>query len=107
MTMYWLVILAVIISFMNIAAGKNVGGEAAHMTGLAMGFAYVLYKPKMIQIRMARSKGNWEKKMKAEQNFQKEVDRILEKVHNEGINSLTPMEKRVLQEATRREQQNS
>ena len=107
MTMYWLVILAVIFSFLNIAAGKNVGGEAAHLTGLAMGFAYVLYKPKMIQFRMSRSKGNWEKKMRTEQNFQQEVDRILNKVHHEGINSLTRSEKRILQEATRREQQNT
>ncbi len=105
MTMYWLVILAVIFSLLNIAMGNNVGGEAAHLTGLAMGFAYVLYKPKMIQIRMKRSKGNWEKKMQAEKDFQQEVDRILKKVHDEGINSLSHAEKRTLQEATRREQQ--
>lgn len=107
MTMYWLVILAVILSFMNIAAGKNVGGEAAHLTGLAMGFAYVLYKPKFTQFRMQRSKGNWEKKVRQEQNFQQEVDRVLDKVHHEGINSLSHAEKKVLQEATRREQQNN
>lgn len=105
MTMYWLCILAVIISLINIAAGKNTGGEAAHLTGLAMGFAYVLYKPKMIQFRMKRSKGNWEKKMQVEKNFQQEVDRVLDKVHREGINSLSNAEKRILQEATRREQQ--
>ncbi len=107
MTMYWLVIMAVILSLLNIAVGKNVGGEAAHLTGLAMGFAYVLYKPKMTQFRMSRSKGNWEKKMKQEQNFQQEVDRILDKVHHEGIGSLTNAEKRILQEATRREQQHT
>lgn len=105
MTMYWLVILAVIFSFLNIAIGKNVGGEAAHMTGLAMGFAYVLYRPKMTQLRMSRNKGNWEKKMRAEQNFQQEVDRILDKVHREGIQSLSRSERQILQEATRREQQ--
>ncbi|MHC4926311.1 MAG: rhomboid family intramembrane serine protease [Planctomycetota bacterium] len=105
MTMYWLVILAVIFSLLNIAIGKNVGGEAAHLTGLAMGFAYVLYKPKMTQFRMKRSQGNWEKKMQVEKNFQQEVDRILDKVHREGVSSLSKAEKGILQEATRREQQ--
>ena len=105
MTMYWLSILAVIFSLLNIAIGKNVGGEAAHLTGLAMGFAYVLYKPKMTQFRMKRSQGNWEKKMQVEKNFQQEVDRILDKVHREGVSSLSKAEKGILQEATRREQQ--
>ena len=106
MTMYWLCILAVIVSLINIAAGKNAGGEAAHLSGLAMGFVYVIYLPRLRQSRMQRSKGNWEKKMAAERDFQKEVDRILDKVHREGINSLSNGEKRILQEATRREQQN-
>lgn len=105
MTMYWLCILAVIVSLVNIAAGNNSGGEAAHLAGLAMGFAYVLYKPKMTEFRMKRSRGNWEKKMRTEKNFQQEVDRILDKVHHEGINSLSKAEKGILQEATRREQQ--
>ena len=33
-----------------------------------------------------------------------EVDRILEKVHNKGIQSLTMKEKRILRQATRAEQ---
>ena len=107
MTIYWLVILAVILSLLNIAIGKNRGGEVAHLTGLAVGFLYVLYRPWLTQHRMKRSKGAWEKKMKQEQGFQQEVDRILDKVHREGVHSLSAAEKRVLQEATRREQQNS
>ncbi len=104
MTMVWLVVLVVIMSLMNVAAGKNVGGEVAHFSGLAVGFLYVKYKPWLTRFRMERSKGAWAQKMQQEQRFQQEVDRILEKVHREGINSLSEKEKNMLQEATQREQ---
>ena len=105
MTMVWLVVLVVILSLLNIASGTNAGGEAAHLTGLAVGFIYVKYKPLLAHFRMERSKGAWEQKMQQRMQFQQEVDRILDKVSREGINSLSEKEKSVLQEATRREQQ--
>ena len=107
MTMVWMVVLVVIVSLLNIAAGKNVGGEVAHFSGLAVGFIYVKYKPWLTRFRMERSKGAWAQKMQQEQRFQQEVDRILEKVHREGINNLSEKEKNMLQEATRREQRQS
>ena len=106
MTMFWLVILVIIMSFLNIAAGENAGGEAAHLSGLAMGFLYMKYKPWITQRRMERQKGAWAQKIEREHNFQSEVDRTLDKVRREGINSLTNNEKKILQEATRREQEN-
>lgn len=105
MTMVWLVILVVIVSLMKIAAGSNTGGELAHLTGLAVGFLYVKYQPLMSHFRMERHKGAWARKMEDQLRFQQEVDRILEKVHQEGIASLNAREKEILQEATRREQQ--
>ena len=105
MTMVRLVILMIIISLIKIAFAKNVGGEVAHLTGLAAGYVYVKYKPLLTAWRMQRNKGAWSQKMKRQMNFQQEVDRILEKVHKEGINSLNAKEKQILQEATRREQQ--
>ena len=45
MTIIWLVILVVILSLLNIARGSNAGGELAHLTGLAVGFLYVKYRP--------------------------------------------------------------
>lgn len=105
MTMVRLVILIIIISLINIAFANNIGGEVAHLTGLAVGFIYVKYKPLLDTFRMKRHKGAWEKKIEGQMNFQREVDRILEKVHQQGINSLSDREKRILQEATRREQQ--
>ena len=106
MTMVRLVILLVIVSLITIAFGHNVGGEAAHLSGLAMGFLYMKYKPWMTQRRMERQKGAWARKVDRERNFQSEVDRILDKVHHEGVNTLDSNEKRTLQEATRREQKN-
>ena len=105
MTMVRLVILLVIVSLLAIAFGHNVGGEAAHLSGLAMGFLYMKYKPWLTQRRMERQKGAWARKVDQERNFQSEVDRVLDKVHREGINELSNNEKKVLQEATRREQE--
>jgi membrane associated rhomboid family serine protease len=106
MTMVRLVILLVIVSLITIAFGHNVGGEAAHLSGLAMGFLYMKYKPWVTRRRMERQKGAWAQKIERERNFQSEVDRTLDKVRREGINSLSDNEKKILQEATRREQVN-
>lgn len=102
--MVWLVTLAVILSLLGFASGSNAGGEAAHLSGLAAGFLYVRYKPFFTGFQLQRRKGNWEKRMEQERAFEVEVDRILKKVHDEGISSLNTREKSILQEATRREQ---
>jgi membrane associated rhomboid family serine protease len=107
MTMIRLVILLVIISLLTIAFGHNVGGELAHLTGLGAGFLYVMYKPWFTKFRMEHHKGSWSRKVEQEREFLKEVDEILDKVHREGIQSLSWHERHVLQEATRREQQNT
>ncbi|MBP8604790.1 MAG: rhomboid family intramembrane serine protease [Phycisphaerae bacterium] len=107
MTMVRLIILLVIVSMLMIAFGENAGGEAAHLSGLAMGFLYMKVKPWAVRLRMERSKGAWARKIEQDRLFQAEVDRILEKVHRQGIHSLTAQEKQTLQEATRREQEAS
>ena len=107
MTLSWAVILVIILSLLFIFSGINAGGELAHLTGLAVGFIYVKYKPLLTAWRMQRKKGAWAEKIQQEQRFQQEVDRILEKVHREGINCLSEKEKNMLQEATRREQRQS
>lgn len=102
--MAWLVVLVIILSLLRFAAGENAGGEAAHLTGLAAGALYVLYKPWFTRSRMQRKSGSWKQKMEQEREFEAEVDRILQKVNREGIQSLSEKEKQTLQEATRREQ---
>ena len=100
----WLVVLMIILSLLNFTAGRNAGGEAAHLSGLAAGALYVLYKPWFTRSRMQRKSGSWRQKMQQEREFEAEVDRILHKVNREGIQSLSEREKQILQEATRREQ---
>lgn len=50
-------------------------------------------------------KGAWARKQRKLAEQQAEVDRILEKIHQEGINSLTRRERKILAEATRLQRQ--
>ena len=93
---------------MNIfSRGANAGGDAAHLAGMAAGAAYVYLWPRWRLKYKAIHTCNWEKKFKAYAELQREVDRILEKVNEQGIASLTKKEKRTLEEATRLEQMKS
>jgi len=93
------------ISVLKFLRGENAGGECAHLTGALCGFLYVKGRP-WFEARMTKQKtGAWERRIQHERQFQAEVDRILDKVHASGINSLTRREKTILREATRHEQQ--
>ncbi|MEN6309814.1 MAG: rhomboid family intramembrane serine protease [Anaerohalosphaeraceae bacterium] len=105
MRMKTLLIITIIFSVMNFMGGKNAGGEAAHLSGVAAGAIFVYVLPRFTNWRLERSKGAWQRKLEKERAFQGEVDRILEKVHQQGLGSLTRDEKNTLKEATRREQQ--
>ena len=105
MSMRTMAILAVVISLLNFAGGANAGGEAAHLTGMAIGVLYVMVLPRLTGLRMKRNKGQWSKKIEVERSFESEVDRILDKIHHEGLTRLTDKEKNILREATRREQE--
>ena len=82
----------------------NAGGEAAHLGGMVAGAVYVFSQSWRDKFRLKMRSGAWEKKMTSQRNLQVEVDRILEKVHSEGIQSLTMKEKRILRQGTRAEQ---
>jgi membrane associated rhomboid family serine protease len=83
--------------------GGNVGGHAAHLAGMAMGAGYVLLGPKLRRYKLKIQAGSWEKEVQGERALQIEVDRILAKVHNSGLHSLTSKEKRTLKKATQEE----
>ena len=82
----------------------NAGGEAAHLGGMIAGAVYVFSQSSRDRLSLKLRSDAWEKKMTAQRNLQVEVDRILEKVHNQGIQSLTSKEKRTLKQATKTEQ---
>ncbi len=105
MSMRAVAIMAVVMSLLFVRTGVNVGGEAAHLTGIAVGVLYVLYQPMLAEMRMKKNKGSWSQKIEDERSFVSEVDRVLEKINRQGLTSLTSREKQILREATRREQE--
>lgn len=52
-------------------------------------------------IKSKLQKGAWERRIKQRQQHQQEIDRILAKIHQEGLDSLSRSEKRLLSEATK------
>jgi len=90
---------------MSFFAGDNAGGEAAHLAGMAAGAVYVLWRPWIASRKKKSVAGAWAKKVENRRQFEAELDRILTKVHQTGITSLSKQERRVLQHATRLEQE--
>jgi membrane associated rhomboid family serine protease len=82
--------------------------DVAHMGGALMAAAWIWLLPSISEsadlFREKVEKGAWEKKMRARREKQKQIDEILEKIHNEGIQSLSAKEKRILQKASREQQ---
>jgi membrane associated rhomboid family serine protease len=105
MTLRVLAIVIAAISLLRFMDGRNAGGEAAHLAGMAMGIAWVLWQPTVEARLHEQKKGSWKRKIEQQRTFQAEVDRILTKVHDSGLNSLTRKERNTLKRATQMEQQ--
>jgi membrane associated rhomboid family serine protease len=84
--------------------GPNAGGEAAHLAGMFAGVAYCLSAPLFTKATLILKASHWKKTLASEQKLQAELDRILQKVHDEGLHSLSSKEKRTLRKATHLEQ---
>jgi membrane associated rhomboid family serine protease len=82
----------------------NAGGQAAHLAGMVAGAAYVFSQSWRDKFKLKFRSGRWEKQMAAQRNLQFEVDRILKKVNESGLQSLSSKEKKILKEATKAEQ---
>ncbi|MHC4680285.1 MAG: rhomboid family intramembrane serine protease, partial [Planctomycetota bacterium] len=66
----------------------NAGGQAAHLGGMAAGAAYVLSQSLRDRLKLKLRAGQWEKRIATQRNLQAELDRILQKVHDSGLQSL-------------------
>lgn len=99
--------LTIMYFFYVVTRGPNAGGHAAHLAGMAAGAAYVFSQSWRDQFMSKIKAKQWKKQMTAQRDLDTELDRILEKVHKSGIQSLTSKEKKVLKEATRAEQMRS
>lgn len=103
-------VLAIILAAMSILSvlrpdvSGNAGGEAAHLGGMVAGVLYILSEKWRQKIKLKIGTGQWERKMSEHRNLQMEVDRILKKVHDHGLHSLTHKEKKILKQATKAEQ---
>jgi membrane associated rhomboid family serine protease len=101
------VVFTVIYFFFVITKGENAGGDAAHLAGMATGAIYVFSQSWRAKLRLKIQSSRLQKKIAAERNLQAELDRILQKVHDSGIHSLTTKEKKILGQATEAEQKRS
>ena len=87
-----------------VSRGANAGGEAAHLAGIAAGAVYVFSQSWRDKLKRKARAGTWEKKAYEQRNTQADVDRILQKVHDFGIHSLTSKERKILKQATQAQQ---
>jgi len=105
--MYVLAIILVVMSLLSILrpdVNTNAGGEAAHLGGMCAGAIYVLSERWRQRLKMKIHKNIWQSRMTDHRILQMEVDRILKKVHDKGMHSLTYKEKKILKQATKTEQ---
>jgi len=90
--------LAYLASLITVA--QNAGGDAAHLAGMAAGAAYVVSQRWRGALRYKLEIRLRQKKTTTQRSLQAELDEILDKVHREGIHSLTRREKKILKQAT-------
>jgi len=102
-----LAVILAVISVMTLLRPEqftNAGGEAAHLGGMVAGAVYVLSQSWRTKFKFKTQSGRWKEKMTVERNLKAELDRILQKVHESGLHSLTSREKKILKQATKAEQ---
>lgn len=89
-----------IINILQPGQFPNAGGEAAHLGGMVAGAAYVLSQTWRAKLSGRVQHRFGEKRRVSQVNLQVDLNDILDKVHRNGIQSLTHREKRVLKQAT-------
>ena len=94
------VLLAAVYALSVLTSGGNAGGDLCHLGGMATGFIWVVARPYLAARRQRSTQGAFQRLRQQAQLQQMEIDRILAKVHQHGINSLTRTEKITLQRAT-------
>jgi membrane associated rhomboid family serine protease len=98
-------IMLILIASVNILSkGVNAGGEACHLAGIAAGAFYVLSESWRTTLKLKLKAKRWDRYIESERRLRIEVDRVLKKVHDSGLHSLTSAEKHTLKKATKLEQ---
>lgn len=87
-----------------IIRGDNAGGNLCHLGGMATGFLWITARPYLSSRQRKVSQVSRQHRSQDRAKLQFEVDRILAKVHQQGIQSLTRREKQTLKDATDQQQ---
>lgn len=99
--------LAIFISifyFFNvIRMGENAGGNLCHLGGIVTGLVWVLWGPYWSKAGAKQRQFTRQRSSQLQAKHELEVDRILAKVHEKGIHSLSRQEKQILQQATKQQ----
>jgi len=89
--------------------GPQFWSDVAHLGGAATAAVWIGVLPRIsraaAQAGARRRQGAWRRKLERQAAEQAEIDRILGKVHDHGLNSLSAKEKKTLQDATRRQRE--
>lgn len=96
---------AILYTFVIITGGRNAGGQAAHLAGMATGVVYALWPRISVHNSLKSRTSPWQKKIQNQQQLAEQVDEILEKVYRRGISSLSRKEKNILKKATQLHQE--
>ena len=96
-------IIVAIALFTVFFGGNNAGGEAAHLGGAAAGW-YFIRNPRHLNgffDFLGKADPTSEHfALRHKESSQADVDRILDKIHNKGLNSLSSKEKKILHDAS-------
>ncbi|MBN1844486.1 MAG: rhomboid family intramembrane serine protease [Sedimentisphaerales bacterium] len=93
-------LLTAVYVLMVLTGGRNAGGDLCHLGGMATALVWIIGRPYLAARLGRRRQRAYSDRLEEKRAIQFEVDRILSKVHDEGIHSLTRKEKQILQKAT-------
>lgn len=82
--------------------------DVAHLGGAVTAAVWIWGIPKLrgvkVSVAAGMNEGAWQRKMQKQAEQQAGIDRILDKIRDDGIGSLTKKEKKILKDATKQQQ---
>jgi len=98
-----ILVITVLYTLNILRGGPNAGGDLCHLGGMATGFAWLLWRGRIHTLLLRQKDGAFRRKQEEEVRLQFEVDRILAKVKEQGMQSLTRKEQDTLRQATKQQ----
>ncbi|MGA2265608.1 MAG: rhomboid family intramembrane serine protease [Phycisphaerae bacterium] len=93
-----------VLSSLSAGHAAEAMSDVAHLGGAAAAAVWIWVLPRLRSAGSAFGgrlrQGAWERAMKQQQAEQEEIDRILQKIHDQGLGSLTGKERHTLQNAS-------